>query len=158
MSRSIMPETTPHFWQNWDLTRERYVAWWRHEGLILHVLARRDETPQSVSNPQAPFYHLMGGLDTTITFETEMELQDAWLNPRRRAHAALSKAEASRLPLFNHVTNPSIAPEYNLLKLDITAGCQVTKRFGIELEYTPSIYGENTSKGATSAVAITYVW
>ncbi len=59
---------------------------------------------------------------------------------------------------IENLTNPRIAPEYNLLKLDITLGYQITERFGVEVEYTPSIYGEKTSKGATAAVAITYVW
>ncbi len=84
-----MPEIEGLFWkENWDITKERHIAWWQHEGLVLHVLARRDQTLQSVGNPQAPFYHLMGGLDATATCKDNLEIQDFWLDPSRRARLA----------------------------------------------------------------------
>jgi len=72
--------------------------------------------------------------------------------------ASLSSQDSSRLAESKYFTNPTIAPEYNLLKLDVTAGYQVTKKIGIEVEFTPSIYGQGTSKGTTTSLAITYVW
>jgi hypothetical protein len=39
------------FWkEDWDQTRERFAAWWRHDGLIVNVLARRDAAPGKVIN------------------------------------------------------------------------------------------------------------
>jgi hypothetical protein len=100
------------------------------------------DRPSRPRPPQNP------GLDLTGLLKTGA-------NP---PHATSSEAKSSRLNRLSYPSNPTIAPEYNLLKLDITIGYQVTKRLGIELECTPSIYGEDTSKGTTSAVAITYVW
>ncbi len=73
--------------EEWERIRARYRAWWRREGLVLHVLAPR-ETAADHTNPQAPFYYLMGGLDTTLSFEDDEALRDAWLNPQRRARQA----------------------------------------------------------------------
>ncbi len=85
-----MADSTNTFWKaDWDRVREHYIAWWRHEGLVLHVLAPRDSSPdRDTRNPQAPFYYLMGGLDPTAAHADEDALRDAWLNPERRARLA----------------------------------------------------------------------
>ncbi|MEF3169009.1 MAG: hypothetical protein K6360_06710 [Deltaproteobacteria bacterium] len=55
-------------------------------------------------------------------------------------------------------TNPTIATEYDVIKLDFTLGYQLKESLGVEVQYTPVIYGENTSKGATASIALTYTW
>ncbi len=50
--------------------------------------------------------------------------------------------------------NPTLSYNYDLGKLDITFGYKITKNTSIELEYTPEIYGQNTSAGATYTFAI----
>lgn len=55
-------------------------------------------------------------------------------------------------------SNPSIAPEYDLIKLDITLGFSLNRHFGVEAQYTPIIYGERIGKGWTSSLALVYQW
>jgi len=52
--------------------------------------------------------------------------------------------------------NPTGTLEYDLAKLDATIGYQVTKSWGIELEYTPALWGENTAKGETWTIAFVF--
>ncbi len=54
--------------------------------------------------------------------------------------------------------NPTLSYNYDLGKLDITFGYKITKIISLEFEYTPEIYGKNTSAGATYtfAICITY--
>ena len=52
--------------------------------------------------------------------------------------------------------NPTNAPEYDLSKLDLTVGWQMTGRFGLELGYAPQILGETTAKGNTWTMAVTF--
>ncbi|MGQ9848655.1 MAG: hypothetical protein ACUVSU_01255 [Aggregatilineaceae bacterium] len=73
---------------DWDVTRERYIAWWRHEGLVLHVLAPRDNVPGSIEHQQAPFFYLLSGLDTLASYPDQTALQQAWLDPEGRARRA----------------------------------------------------------------------
>lgn len=73
---------------DWDITRERYIAWWRHEGLVLHVLAPRDNIPGSIEHQQAPFFYLLSGLDTLASYPDQTALQQAWLDPVGRARRA----------------------------------------------------------------------
>ncbi len=54
--------------------------------------------------------------------------------------------------------NPTLSYNYDLGKLDITFGYKITKKVSLELEYTPEIYGENTSAGATYTFAICYTY
>lgn len=61
------------FWaENWPRTRERFAAWWRGEGLILHVTAPLEQ-PRPVSAPAAA---------------EPTSLEEAWLNPAWRVWRA----------------------------------------------------------------------
>ncbi|GIV81872.1 MAG: hypothetical protein KatS3mg051_1226 [Anaerolineae bacterium] len=73
---------------NWETVRQRFIAWWQHEGLVLHVLAPRDNAPGSIEHEQAPFFYLISGLDTLADYPDQAALQRAWLDPVERARRA----------------------------------------------------------------------
>jgi protein XagA len=50
--------------------------------------------------------------------------------------------------------NPTISNDFDLIKLDIALGYKMTKHWGLEAAYTPSIYGQNTAAGATYTLAL----
>ncbi len=52
--------------------------------------------------------------------------------------------------------NPTATLEYDLAKVDLTVGYQLSEKLGLELGYTPALWGENTAKGATWTLAVTY--
>ena len=52
--------------------------------------------------------------------------------------------------------NPTSTLEYDLAKLDLTLGYHMTTQWGLELGYTPAVWGENTAKGATWTLAISF--
>lgn len=52
--------------------------------------------------------------------------------------------------------NPTSTLEYDLAKLDLTLGYHITEAIGLELGYTPALWGENTAKGATWTVAVSF--
>jgi protein XagA len=52
--------------------------------------------------------------------------------------------------------NPTATLEYDLAKLDLVIGYQLIRKWGLELGYTPALWGENTAKGATWTLAVTY--
>ncbi len=52
--------------------------------------------------------------------------------------------------------NPTSTLEYDLAKLDLTLGYHITTEWGLELGYTPAVWGENTAKGDTWTVAISF--
>jgi len=77
------------FWKaDWDRTRERFAAWWQHDGLIVNVLAHREGAPGDAWNVQAPFFYLQSGLDTLATHASAEEITAAWLDPERRVRLA----------------------------------------------------------------------
>ena len=69
-----------------------------------------------------------------------------------------SKGVASSLNENTVNSNPSLAPEYDIVKLDITLGYWISKRVGLEAQYTPVIYGERIGKGWTGSLALIYMW
>ena len=71
--------------EDWTTKREHYVAWWQQAGTVLHVLAPRESARRDESNPQAPFFYLVAGLDTTLTYPTPEAATKAWLAPTQRA-------------------------------------------------------------------------
>jgi hypothetical protein len=52
--------------------------------------------------------------------------------------------------------NPTSAMEYDLTKLDLTLGWQMTPKVGLEVAYTPAILGKTTAKGETWTLAVTW--
>lgn len=74
--------------EGWKKRRERFSAWWRHEGLVLDVLAPRSNAPGSIEHEQAPFFYLLSGLDTLADYPDQAALQQAWLDPVPRARRA----------------------------------------------------------------------
>lgn len=52
--------------------------------------------------------------------------------------------------------NPTATNNFNLGKLDMTVGYRIFKRWSLEAEYTPEIYGKNTAAGATYSFAVVY--
>lgn len=52
--------------------------------------------------------------------------------------------------------NPTTTNNFDLGKLDIALGYKFTPAWGMELGYTPAIYGQNTAAGATYTIAATY--
>jgi hypothetical protein len=50
--------------------------------------------------------------------------------------------------------NPTISNDFDLIKLDVALGYKMTKRWGLEAAYTPSIYGQYTAAGATYTLAL----
>jgi len=85
-----MANSTPPFWQaDWERIREHHNAWWRREGLVLHVLAPRDASREHEGyNPQAPLSDMLCGLDSTAAYADDDAVRDAWLNAERRARLA----------------------------------------------------------------------
>lgn len=57
---------------------------------------------------------------------------------------------------FDVSGNPTATNNFDLGKLDIAVGYQMTNAWGLEIGYTPEIYGKNTAAGATYTFAITY--
>lgn len=52
--------------------------------------------------------------------------------------------------------NPTITNNFDLGKLDVTLGYKITPAWGVEVAYTPALYGQNTAAGATYTVALTW--
>ncbi len=52
--------------------------------------------------------------------------------------------------------NPTSTLAYDLTKLDVTLGYHFTSEWGLEVEYTPALWGKNTAKGATWTVAVSF--
>ncbi len=50
--------------------------------------------------------------------------------------------------------NPTASANYDLIKLDVTAGYMVSKQWGLEFSYTPSLWGEWTAAGTTYTLAL----
>lgn len=52
--------------------------------------------------------------------------------------------------------NPTATNNYDLGKLELTAGYQVTPSFGLEASFRPDVYGQNTAAGANYSLALYY--
>ncbi|MCU0316700.1 MAG: hypothetical protein MUC92_08915 [Fimbriimonadaceae bacterium] len=65
--------TPSSFWHDdWDLAKERWVAWWEQRGPALRVVAPKDEPWESIPAPIVP-----------------ATLHERWTNPEYRAHQSL---------------------------------------------------------------------
>ncbi len=51
------------------------------------------------------------------------------------------------------IGNPTTTNNFDIGKLDLVVGYMISKTWGLEMGYTPAIYGRNTSKGATYTAA-----
>jgi protein XagA len=50
--------------------------------------------------------------------------------------------------------NPAATNNFDLGKLDVTAGYKITPSWGVEASYVPALYGQNTAAGATYSFAV----
>ena len=57
---------------------------------------------------------------------------------------------------YDTTGNPTTTNNFDIGKLDTALGYKISKYWGIELGFTPEIYGQNTATGATYTVAVTY--
>ena len=57
--------TTLRWKDHWDRTRQRFAAWWRGAGLVLHVTAPA-ETPRLPDAIRDPILQGSSGVDFTI--------------------------------------------------------------------------------------------
>ena len=57
---------------------------------------------------------------------------------------------------FDTSGNPTITNNFDVGKLDMTLGYKFAKRWSVEAEYMPEIYGKSTAAGATYTIALTY--
>lgn len=75
--------------ENWAQIRERFEAWWRHDGLILHVTAPADHPRLPIPSP-APIFWDRAGIDPDypLTGDEPVSLETAWLSPERRVRLA----------------------------------------------------------------------
>jgi hypothetical protein len=52
--------------------------------------------------------------------------------------------------------NPTTTNNFDLGKLEVTAGYKITPAWGVELTFTPSLYGQNTAAGTNYSLAVFY--
>jgi len=52
--------------------------------------------------------------------------------------------------------NPTATNNFDLGKLELTAGYQITPALGLEASYRPDVYGQNTAAGANYSLALYY--
>jgi len=74
------------------------------------------------------------------------------LSLRTKLDGTLSADNAERVT--DILGNPQLGYEYDLGKLELTAGCKIVKDLYLEFTYTPYIYGEGTSAGNNFSLAI----
>jgi len=52
--------------------------------------------------------------------------------------------------------NPTTTNNFDLGKLEVTAGYKITPAWGVELTFSPSLYGQNTAAGTNYSLAVFY--
>lgn len=52
--------------------------------------------------------------------------------------------------------NPTTTNNFDIGKIELTAGYKITPKLGLELSYTPAVYGQNTAAGSTYALGLFY--
>jgi len=94
----------------WETVRARLEAWWRRDGLVLHVVAPRDG---AWGAPFAPELHfpLTSGLDPGSLIAGPVDLETAWLDADRRveiarAYMARTYHGAEAFPCFDPHLGP----------------------------------------------------
>lgn len=78
------------FWKDdWELTRQRYAAWWRRDGLVFRISAPRDVPRLAGPSPERVRGESSGiDPDYPLTGQEPVSLEAAWLDPDRRARLA----------------------------------------------------------------------
>jgi len=63
-------------------------------------------------------------------------------------------ADDAPAPINPGDVNPTLAPAYDLGKLELTGGYKIDKKFSTEFTWTPYIYGQNTAAGNNFQFAV----
>ncbi len=88
--KTCMNDPWDDFWkEDWDQTRRRYLDWWQHDGLILHVTAPRENPNQPVAQDTG-WRGGNSGIDANypLTGREPVSIETAWLDAERRAQLA----------------------------------------------------------------------
>ncbi len=105
--------------------------------------------------------HAIGNADSPKSYDATLKSNNLNLNNLllKPVSGGLSTSNVQGVRFADiQLSNPTLAVEYDLIKLDMTLAYQLTDRLGVEVEVTPAVYGENTSKGVISTLAFTYTW
>jgi hypothetical protein len=73
---------------------------------------------------------------------------------RTKLDGTLSADNADDAPPTTTEANPTLAPAFDLGKLELTAGYKIDKKFSTEFTWTPYIYGQNTAAGNNFQFAV----
>lgn len=73
---------------------------------------------------------------------------------RAKLDGILSMNNADNIVSVNG--NPTTANQFDLQKLDTALGFKLTKEWGMELGYTPTVHARNTARGTTYSLGLTY--
>ena len=111
-----------------------------------------------------PFYY---GLEGGYRFRAE-EPSDEWkylielgytasdtVYLRTKLDGTMSAKNADDAPP-DFTGNPTLAPDFDLGKLELTAGYTIKKNMYLEFTVTPTIYGRDTAVGNTFGIAFIY--
>jgi hypothetical protein len=74
---------------------------------------------------------------------------------RTKLDGTMSAKNADKAPP-SFSGNPTLAPDYDLGKLELTAGYTIVKDMYLEFTWTPTIYGRDTAAGNTFGIAFIY--
>lgn len=66
------------------------------------------------------------------------------------------KSMVNNEKITGSLVNPTARNDFDLGKLDIALGYSLNPSWGIEVQYVPSIYGNNTAAGTNYALAVTF--
>jgi protein XagA len=72
---------------------------------------------------------------------------------RAKLDGTLSVDNGKRLDVGG---NPTATNNFDLGKLELAAGYQITPALGLEASYRPDVYGQNTAAGANYSLALYY--
>lgn len=72
---------------------------------------------------------------------------------RAKLDATFSADNADDMATYTNVT---LSPQYDLGKLDMTIGMNITEKIGAEVSYVPTLWGEDTAAGYTLSAALIY--
>ena len=67
---------------------------------------------------------------------------------------SMDNADDAPAPVIPGDVNPTLAPAFDLGKLELTGGYKIDKKFSTEFTWTPNIYGQNTAAGNNFQIAV----